>query len=241
MQWLDLDQISRRDTKKLSHLVPDQVTTLPAASVDDALLRDVDRLRDRTTFSINADLQVGLKQFFSQRDISSSSSPYRLPLLLASGSGILSTQGLANVSTSPTASSISSLICASLLSSSPFQNSTSPTRSCNFTSTSVCSLSTRIFASWSFVIELVDNYDKYSSPLSRTWLPPEVVLPRVALILPWEIENGFPRQNRLLLYGKKYYYSLLKTSQIVSKQQWVADKNRLDTKLCRVYIRVPLC
>ena len=47
-----------------------------------------------------------------------------------------------------TASSISSLICASLLSSSPFQNSTSPTRSCNFTSTSVCSLSTRIFASW---------------------------------------------------------------------------------------------
>ena len=105
------------------------------------------------------------------------------------------TGGLANVSTSPTASSISSLICASLLSSSPFQNSTSPTRSCNFTSTSVCSLSTRIFASWAFVTQLVDNCDKCSSPLSRTSLPPEVVLPRVALILPWKIENGFPQNQ----------------------------------------------
>ena len=93
MQWLDLDQISRPATKRLSHLVPDQVTALPAASVDDALLRDVDRLRDRTTFSINPDLQVCLKQFFSQKDITSSSSPSRLSLLVASGLGILSTQG----------------------------------------------------------------------------------------------------------------------------------------------------
>ena len=76
MQWLDLGQISRRDTKRLSHLIPDQVTALPAASVDDALLRDVDRLRDRATFSINPDLQVCLKQFFSQKVIMSSSSPF---------------------------------------------------------------------------------------------------------------------------------------------------------------------
>ena len=58
-----------------------------------------------------------------------------------------------------TASSISSFSWASLLSSSPFQNSTSPTRSCSFTSTSVCSLSTRIFASWNFIFQSKKNGD----------------------------------------------------------------------------------
>ena len=49
------------------HLIPDQVAALPSPSVDDALLRDVDRLSDRPTLAINPDLQVHLNRIWSKK------------------------------------------------------------------------------------------------------------------------------------------------------------------------------
>ena len=43
------------------HLIPDQIAALPPPSVDDALLRDVDRLRDGPALPVNPDLQVHLR------------------------------------------------------------------------------------------------------------------------------------------------------------------------------------
>ena len=44
------------------HLIPDQIAALPPPSIDDALLGNVDRLRDRATLAVNTDLQVYLKR-----------------------------------------------------------------------------------------------------------------------------------------------------------------------------------